>query len=113
MQTLGFMTIDSKSATKKSSMRGERVDEAVVRRRTNTNNSDNARGKQEVTTELAKILTVLKTTLQTGSISKDMDSSSSDEESGLHQVKAKNPQPVTGKPPRPPMKSKKSDPANH
>ena len=50
MQTLGFMTIDSKSATKKSSMRGERVDEAVVRRRTNTNNSDNARGKQEVKT---------------------------------------------------------------
>ena len=66
------------------------------------------RGKQEVTTELAKILTVLKTTLQTGSIAKDLDSSSSDEESGLHQVKAKNPMPVTGKPPRPPMKSKLS-----
>ena len=66
------------------------------------------RGKQEVTTELAKILTVLKTTLQTGSIAKDMDSSSSDEESGLHQVKAKNPMPVTGKPPRPPMKNKLS-----
>ena len=59
------------------------------------------RGKQEVTTELAKILTVLKTTLQTGSIDKE-GSSSSDEESGLHQVKAKNPMP-TGKPPKPPL----------
>jgi len=62
------------------------------------------RGKQEVTTELAKILTVLKTTLQTESIDKG-DSSSSDEESGLHRVKVKEPM-LTGKPPRPPIKNK-------
>ena len=62
------------------------------------------RGKQEVTTELAKILTVLKTTLQTGGNHKE-DSSSSDEESGLHQAKVKNPMP-TGKPPRPPLQNK-------
>jgi len=62
------------------------------------------RGKQEVTTELAKILTVLKTTLQTESI--DKDSSSSDEEAtGLHSTPVANPMP-TGKPPRPPQKSK-------
>merc|ERR1712013_55359 len=62
------------------------------------------RGKQEVTTELAKILTVLKTTLQTETI--DKDSSSSDEETtGLHSTPVAYPMP-TGKPPRPPPKSK-------
>ena len=62
------------------------------------------RGKQEVTTELAKILTVLKTTLQTETI--DKDSSSSDEETtGLHSTPVAYPMP-TGKPPRPPQKSK-------
>jgi len=62
------------------------------------------RGKQEVTTELAKILTVLKTTLQTESI--DKDSSSSDEETtGLHSTPVTNPMPI-GKPPRPPQKLK-------
>jgi len=65
------------------------------------------RGKQEVTTELAKILTVLKTTLQNGGSIDKGDSSSSDEESGLHQIKTKNPMP-TGKPPKPPTKSKLS-----
>merc|ERR1712128_34486 len=48
--------------------------------------------------------TVLKTTLQTESI--DKDSSSSDEENtGLHSTPVANPMP-TGKPPRPPQKSK-------
>jgi hypothetical protein len=62
------------------------------------------RGKQEVTTELAKILTVLKTTLQTENI--DKDSSSSDEETtGLHSTPVAYPMP-TGKPPRPPQKTK-------
>merc|ERR1719150_3647505 len=59
------------------------------------------RGKQEVTTELAKILTVLKTTLQN-----DKDSSSSDDEATSNQTsQTKNPMP-TGKPPRPPFKPK-------
>ena len=58
------------------------------------------RGKQEVTTELAKILTVLKTTLQN-----DKDSSSSDEETNSNATPVKNPMP-TGKPPRPPFKPK-------
>ena len=58
------------------------------------------RGKQEVTTELAKILTVLKTTLQS-----DKDSSSSDEETNTNIVPVKNPMP-TGKPPRPPFRPK-------
>jgi len=62
------------------------------------------RGKQEVTTELAKILTVLKTTLQTETIDKD-SSSSDDETTGLHSTPVTNPMP-TGKPPRPPQKSK-------
>ena len=56
------------------------------------------RGKQEVTTELAKILTVLKTTLQN-----DKDSSSSDDEAASSSTPVKNPMP-TGKPPRPPFK---------
>eukprot|EP00092_Neocalanus_flemingeri_P035110 GFUD01038208.1.p1 GENE.GFUD01038208.1~~GFUD01038208.1.p1 ORF type:complete len:1926 (+),score=502.28 GFUD01038208.1:4306-10083(+) len=64
------------------------------------------RGKQEVTTELAKILTVLKTTLQTETIDK-LDSSSSDEEtSGLHSAPVTSHPMPTGKPPRPPQKSK-------
>ena len=58
------------------------------------------RGKQEVTTELAKILTVLKTTLQN-----DKDSSSSDEETNSNSAPVKNPMP-TGKPPRPPFRPK-------
>jgi hypothetical protein len=63
------------------------------------------RGKQEVTTELAKILTVLKTTLS----SNDKDTSSSDEESGNTRSKSssKSSDPViTGKPPKPPKQIK-------
>ena len=59
------------------------------------------RGKQEVTTELAKILTVLKSTLSNN----DKDSSSSDEESNTNDDKVANPNP-TGKPPKPPQKIK-------
>ena len=47
LQTLGFMTIDSKVTTKKSSLKSERVDEGNVRRRTNTNTSDSTRCKQQ------------------------------------------------------------------
>lgn len=63
------------------------------------------RGKQEVTTELAKILTVLKTTLQTETIDKD-SSSSDDETTGLHSTPVATVAMPTGKPPRHPQKSK-------
>ena len=59
------------------------------------------RGKQEVTTELAKILTVLKSTLN----SDDKDSSSSDEDSPANASNSLSPIP-TGKPPKPPAKIK-------
>ncbi len=59
------------------------------------------RGKQEVTTELAKILTVLKSTLS----SDDKDSSSSDEDSPTNINNSLSPIP-TGKPPKPPAKIK-------
>jgi len=59
------------------------------------------RGKQEVTTELAKILTVLKSTLN----GDDKDSSSSEDESPTQDDKMSNPIP-TGKPPKPPQKIK-------
>ena len=59
------------------------------------------RGKQEVTTELAKILTVLKSTLSNN----DKDSSSSDDENTTNSDKSTNPNPI-GKPPKPPQKIK-------
>ena len=59
------------------------------------------RGKQEVTTELAKILTVLKSTLN----NEGKESSSSDEESPSNDEKSCTSIPI-GKPPKPPHKIK-------